>query len=602
MFETQKTRLHEMLKSVDEGQLQLPEFQRDYVWADEDVRGLIASISRGFPIGALLTLEAGGEVRFKPRCVEGAPTGNTKPDTLLLDGQQRMTSLYQALFSSSPVKTPGRGGKAIWRHYFLDMQASLAAGGDMIDAIIWTGEDRKRYNPRSKELEVDASTPEAQYEAHLFPLDKTFDNKDWFYGYLDYWKAQGEDHYSLQRDFDKKILSVIERYEMPIIQLLRQNTREAICLIFEKINVGGKKLDAFELVTAIFAGEGKDGFDLREDWQKRRNAILSIAPGQERDVLRKVDPVNFLQVSTFLRTRKRRAEAAALGKTGKDLPQVTIRRKDVLDLPYQSYIATADDVTKGFRLAAAFLSEQKIIWSRDVPYPPQTVALAAFFAAYGKKQISAPQSEKLARWFWSIALGEEYGSATETKVARDVTELLEWVDDIGQGPRTMREAQFRPARLDTLRVRISAAYKAIHALMMREGCRDFISGKPTDNMTVLNDKIDIHHIFPQAWCVEKDIPPDVYNSILNKTPLSATPNKSIGGDAPSVYLEAIEKNHSLSTKKLDEILKSHLIDPDCLRADDFPGFIKSRREKMGDLIAKAMGQSITLEADSETFA
>ena len=61
----------------------------------------------------------------------------------------------------------------------------------------------------------------------------------------------------------KNVLNRIERYEMPIIRLDKESDREAICLVFEKVNVGGKKLDAFELVTAIYAAHE---FDLREDW------------------------------------------------------------------------------------------------------------------------------------------------------------------------------------------------------------------------------------------------------------------------------------------------------------------------------------------------
>ena len=95
MFDTTKTDLEEILHDVDEGKLQLPDFQRDYVWADEDVRSLIASIARGFPVGALLTLESGGPVEFKPRLLEGVRNTDAKHQELLLDGQQRMTSLYR---------------------------------------------------------------------------------------------------------------------------------------------------------------------------------------------------------------------------------------------------------------------------------------------------------------------------------------------------------------------------------------------------------------------------------------------------------------------------------------------------------------------------
>ncbi len=74
MFDTTKEDLKDILRKVDEARLQLPDFQRDYVWGDEDVRSLIASIAKGFPVGALLTLETGGEVEFKPRVLRACRT------------------------------------------------------------------------------------------------------------------------------------------------------------------------------------------------------------------------------------------------------------------------------------------------------------------------------------------------------------------------------------------------------------------------------------------------------------------------------------------------------------------------------------------------
>src|SRR5688572_21618931 len=116
MFDSTKEDLKDILKKVDEGKLQLPDFQRDYVWGDADVQSLIASIAKGFPVGALLTLESGGEVTFKPRTLAGVEKLNPKPDELLLDGQQRMTSLYQAMFCKQPIKTRTDKKKEVERY------------------------------------------------------------------------------------------------------------------------------------------------------------------------------------------------------------------------------------------------------------------------------------------------------------------------------------------------------------------------------------------------------------------------------------------------------------------------------------------------------
>src|ERR1700722_15932924 len=96
-FQTNPFDLNQLLEDCQHGTLQLPDFQRSWVWDEERIKSLIASISRAFPVGALMTLEGGGAANFKPRPVEGAADAakHAHPQSLLLDGQQRMTSLYQ---------------------------------------------------------------------------------------------------------------------------------------------------------------------------------------------------------------------------------------------------------------------------------------------------------------------------------------------------------------------------------------------------------------------------------------------------------------------------------------------------------------------------
>src|ERR1700728_2307454 len=95
-FQTNPFDLNKLLDDCQRGVLQLPEFDRSWVWDEDRIKSLIASVSRAFPVGALMTLDTGGEVNFKPRPVEGAPpaANSAATQSLLLDGQQRMTSLF----------------------------------------------------------------------------------------------------------------------------------------------------------------------------------------------------------------------------------------------------------------------------------------------------------------------------------------------------------------------------------------------------------------------------------------------------------------------------------------------------------------------------
>ena len=309
-------------------------------------------------------------------------------------------------------------------------------------------------------------------------------------------------------------------------------------------------------------------------------------------VLKDIGSTDFLQACTLLHTRARRLEKAAGGVKESELPQITCKREALLGLPLAGYQAYADSVEAGFIEAAGFVNELKIILAKDVPYPPQLTALAAALSALGPANVTAAGREKLAQWFWSIALGEQYGSSTESKLARDVPELVAWISGNGTRPRSVEEAIFQQDRLFSLRTRLSAAYKAVHALLMRRGCQDFISGKGFELMTFYNDKVDVHHVFPQAWCKKAGIEPKRFDAIVNKTPLSKRSNIVISGDAPSVYLKRIESKHGLSSAKLDEILRTHLIEPSFLRADDFGGFYAARTKALSGLISGALGKTV----------
>ncbi len=131
-FKTHEPSLPELLDDIHKGTIQLPDFQRGWVWDDDRIRALIASVSLSYPIGAVMLLETGDAgLRFKPRVVEGAPPMNgTKPEKLILDGQQRLTSLYRSLRSGQPVNTLTSKKDPIERVYFFDIGKIKGARND----------------------------------------------------------------------------------------------------------------------------------------------------------------------------------------------------------------------------------------------------------------------------------------------------------------------------------------------------------------------------------------------------------------------------------------------------------------------------------------
>jgi hypothetical protein len=297
-------------------------------------------------------------------------TVDLKPEELLLDGQQRITSLYQATYAQAPVKTRTPKNVEVERLYYIDIKKALSAGANLEEAVFGVPANKIVKKDFGKSIELDLSSAQREFELDMFPINRVFDSREWFYAWRDHWKGKERDITDLERDFYRAVVERIERYKMPIIRLDRSNSREAICLVFEKVNVGGKKLDAFELVTAIYAA---DNYDLREDWNGpigkpamgRRARILGSP--NPRDVLREIASTDILQACTLLHTIEKRKAKAAEGVSGKELPQISCRRDALLALPLDAYRKHIDPIEAGFVEAGKFLNEHKILWHKDVP-------------------------------------------------------------------------------------------------------------------------------------------------------------------------------------------------------------------------------------------
>jgi len=183
----------------------------------------------------------------------------------------------------------------------------------------------------------------------------------------------------------------------------------------------------------------------------------------------------------------------------------------------------------------------------------------------------------------------------ETRIALDFADLLAWIDKPGSPePATVIAAGFQSSRLDTLRTRTSAAYRGLYILLQRQKSMDFFWKAEIMGLDHDEYAIDIHHIFPVAWCKTKGIPDRVFNSIINKTAISYKANRMIGGNAPSKYLEQLRNDDrvQLSLTEQDRILQSHLIIPGDLRSDDFENFYNNRKNQLLRLVEQTMGKTL----------
>lgn len=604
-FDATSDTLANLLNEVAAGRIQLPDFQRGWVWDDDHIAGVITSVARSFPIGAVMTLQTGGEVRFKARVVEGVSFKGDPPDPdrLLLDGQQRLTSMYQALKLKDAIRTRDSKRRVVEVFYYVDINKALGSAEEREAAVYSVPATKRLTADFGRQTLLDLTTPEAEYEAMMFPLNQTFACEDWFDGFRDFWEGDKAKK-DLLKPFRKEFIDTFKSYAVPVIQLRRTASKEAVCRVFEKVNTGGVPLTAFELLTATYAA---DGFNLRLDWLGDTKATPAVQGRKQRmaeagKVLEVIEATDFLQAVSLLYTMAGKEKTEA-GLGGKGIPSaISCTRQSILDLPLPGYRDHADRAEDGFRRARQFLWREMVFSGYDLPYRTQLVPLAAILVSLGDRWNDASVRARVRNWFWCGVFGELYGSAIESRFARDLPEVVAWALGGEVQPQTVQESNFLTDRLRTLQSRQSAAYKGLHALTMQGGrALDWRTGAGVQEQTYFDESIDIHHIFPRAWCEKKGIGRGLYNSIANKTALSAPTNRFLSGDAPSTYLRRLQDRQKLGAEQVDAFLTSHFIDPAHLRADDLMGMMVARAEALAALITEATGRPVGGRPMPEAF-
>jgi hypothetical protein len=460
---------------------------------------------------------------------------------------------------------------------------------DLEEAIISLNENKQITTNIGRDIVLDLSVPEYEYQRLMYPVHMIDEYSAWRKEFNKYWNYESE-KMSFWDAFEEKVINSFNRYHLPVIIMKKENPKEAVCQVFEKVNTGGVALTVFELLTATYAS---DDFDLKQDWSDikttfNRNLLLNT-----------VSNTDIIQAVTLLSTYQKRVDSLKRSLEGEELATVSCKRKDMLSLTKDDYVGYREKIVHGYIRASKLLIENHIYNSRDIPYNTQLIPLSAIVAVLDDEIENVGNKTKLMQWYWCGVLGELYGSANETRYALDLPQVVEWILKHGPLPKTIYEANFTPNRLHTLRTRNSAAYKGIYALMLEDGTRDWLSATKIDLTNYFSDSIDIHHIFPVAWCEKNSISRADYDCIINKTPLSGRTNRIVSGDAPGSYLPRIQKNSGVSDEAFQSILQTHVLSPNFLYSNDFMSFFFDRKEQILRRIELAMNKSIPRDVVSQ---
>ncbi|MFE5330797.1 DUF262 domain-containing protein [Embleya sp. NPDC056575] len=582
--------LSQVLDDVASGVLQLPDFQREWKWDDQRIRELIATVTLDYPLGVVMTLETGGKSPFRAVPLVGSESAEGRsPDLLLLDGQQRLTSLFQALHSQEPVRTVDARKKNVKLWYYVDIAKAVGPSADRDEAIVSVPENKVLRSDFARHV-LDLSTRELECQAGYFPLRLVFEYAErskWQQTFVRLEQA----NWDLWAQFEQSVLSKIQSFQIPMIRLAAATTKDAVCSVFERVNTGGVPLTVFELLTATYAGDlpyeqkHDDYYRLPSVWRDIKKQLTTSYPvfgNPDAGVEDGFSSSDFLQAIALVLTWERKQEG---GRTA-----VSCKRRDLLDLPLADFQRLSPKVAEAFAWVGAFLERQCIVRSADLPYRTQLVPLAAVRAILGDRTEEIGYDDRISRWYWCGVLGEMYGGSTESRFPRDVEQLIGWAEGAGEVPDTVTEAAFLAERLDTLTTRNSAAYKGIYALLIKQGAVDWYYNEgPLTPGLLVQHQVDVRQIFPRNWFTKNHSGDARANSIVNKTPMSYRAGRSMSG-SPSGYLKALAAESGIRPEWFDDVVATHLVDPIALHEGDFDAFYTDRSKQLLGLVHAAMGK------------
>jgi hypothetical protein len=567
IFDTQPRAISWFMGQIEEKKVALPDFQRDFVWDPADVRDLLVSIMCKFPAGALLTLVQGDSQVFKPREVAGAPAigGNDKPGLLVLDGQQRLTSLYQAHRGVGDAR------------YLIHLESLVDVDGPMdietldFDALV-------SFETVKKNRALQSDSTEWQYANWVFPVHK------WLIEGFDPWLNGavafhgGDADLQLRRrvrlgDIRSALLHPLGAYHFPVVELSEGTSLVAVCKIFETLNLRGIKLSVFELITARVWAFGQDLRQLWADAQKNHRILVEFG----------VDPYNVLQAVT-LRSKRHSAQ-----------------RSSVLEL-------TADEIKElwastidGYAAALELVRDQ--CWVQTPKWLPYTTVLIPMAAVWNDLQkLSGPglgnAKDRLKQFFWCSVFMTNYDQGGNSQAQADYLKLIAWLGDpLQPAPEAVADFALSTTQLANAKRNRRAMYRGVMALVMHSGALDFHFKDRITATKIQDQEIDAHHVFPQHWLElnYQEGSSDALSEelVLNFALIDSTTNKLISDRAPSDYLD--EMSASMGEAERDRILQSHVIGEEARQAmlrNDYDSFIAARARDIAAEIARVTGKTV----------
>lgn len=559
--------LKDLMRKAHEGELVLPDFQRDFVWKPGDVIKLLSSLFNGYPIGGLLFMESSGQYGY--RSLDGvAPQENDrlhKDVILVLDGQQRLTSCYRALYGALQVKDfPGR--------YYFDYKKYVenpdinVNGSEVENHVLFK---------QAKEVNKTLNNTASEQAQGLFPLDIIFgkprgaDYSAWLSGYT-FSCAQGDpqkftEYSEIQSRFIRTFIERITSYQVHYEQISRETSSDVICTVFEAINTTGKRLTVFDLLVAR-CFPPPHNIKLRELLEE---ALV-------RPIFRKFDGEAGEQLVTTTLPRIIALHAKRTAKRG-----------DILDLTPKLIGENWSFAVDALERALNVLADRfGCLGLRFIPFVDIVAPLALILASDAFQDTRA-QWEKITRWYWRCVFSQYFSGAADSKAAKTVKEWLGngtsqgWLVSDEKPPESYRDFAYRHTLLDDVSRVDGALYRGVMSMLLAADATDWSTdGRPLRRVDW--QSIQDHHIYPVQFLNPYNIKGNAVNNIANRTPILVSTNQAIGKSAPHVYLQNIDivglSGLSADTFRQHCASSSILLKP--FTKDVYEEFVMDRRQRL----------------------
>ena len=567
-----KDSLIDIVGDVRKGRVVLPEFQRSFIWNRRQIEELVVSVLNEYFIGSLLTLNVVPDhVPFRPRIIEGVEHATPHPATMILDGQQRVTSIHYALYGPDI----NLKGTSFPYRFFLNIDAAVNERWD--EAVYSLPAYKKSVPPLFDRREL-------QYAEGCIALSALRSWEawmDWYNGYRDYLARANEVD---ERRLKQLMASARQflNFQVAVITLPQSTPLPTVVEVFERINRTGQRLGVFELLTARLWG---DGIALRDLWdaaieQHPRLATVSD-PKSERY------PTFTLQVVALLRGKECKRKDLILLK-GASFEQDWNRATNAIEAALERLQSTASG---GYGVVPRF----------SAPYSTMVTPLALMLNHVDALSESVGVAyDKIDHWYWSSVFRGRYGGSTEFTSYRDVNQVKAWIAEDGAVPDAVPTHKDDVKR-ELTNVRSGAVYRGTLCLVALRGAQDFFTGQSIE----LHD-LDDHHIFPKAFLKESEVTADHQNTVLNRTLISADTNRRvIGAKRPSRYLAEMETD--LGRERVRAVLASHFIDDSAIKAmrdDDYGRFLSARERALrAEIVRRCVFSTIgaVIEPDEGGF-